>query len=139
MCTVLKSGVSYRDVVIWVVVVVIPFLLGPLLSLVLEFLWCFITCGVTTRTQQQQQQHMVLLLSALVTISYSIRLLITEEYLQPLYSLDSLSSLLMKYLCGSLHLVLVPLIICILDIDIRHGVICLYKRKRTRSYTGTFT
>ena len=136
LCTVLKPGLDYRDAVIWVAVVATPFLLGPVLSLVLECVCC-VGGVVTTDNTRRQQQLLVCLLSVLTTLSYSTSLYLTEEFFQPLFNLNIFSSFLLKYFCGSLHLVLVPAFICLLDIDIRHGVVCVYRRKRTRSYTGT--
>ena len=141
LCTVIKNVPGYRDITIWVLVVALPFVLGPVLTLTLEILSCLrnTISGVSTKdtTTRKQRQCMLTVLSMLVTLSYSTHLLVTEAYLQPVYNLGMFDSLMLKYCIGSMDLILTPLIICLLDIDIRHGVFYIYKRRRTRSITGT--
>ena len=141
LCNVWTNNINYRDITLWLLLVAIPFLMGPVLTLALTFL--FWVKNVFSRVSRKnirtrnKRPCIVTILSILVTISYSTNLIVTEKYLQPIYNLNQFHSLILKYFLGSIDLILSPLIICLMDIDIRQGIYYIYIRKRTRSITGT--
>ena len=141
LCSVWTNNINYRDITLWLLLVAIPFLMGPVLTLALTFLFWVKNAfsGVSRKNIRTRNKRpcIVTILSILVTISYSTNLIVTEKYLQPIYNLNQFHSLILKYFLGSIDLILSPLIICLMDIDIRQGIYYIYIRKRTRSITGT--
>ena len=93
--------------------------------------------SIDTSTRPQQR-YIVTALSALIIISYSTNLVLTEKYLQSVFNLNQFNSFMLKYFLGSLDLILAPLIICFIDSEIRQGIVWIYKRKRTRPGTENF-
>ena len=115
-------------------------LLGPLLTFFMEVLFSlgrqFSGVSSIDTSTRPQQRYIVTALSALVTISYSTNLVLAEKYLQSVFNLNQFISFMFKYFLGSIDLILAPLIICVIDNEIREGIVFLYKRKRERPGTG---
>ena len=134
ICQVWNDNISLREILIWVVIVMLPLIFGPFLTWFLEYL--FSTRkemdGVFWKHASSRYQRLciVTVLSIVVTISYSTNLIVTEKYLQPIFNINQFTSLILKYVLGSVDLVISPIIICLLDSDIRQGISDIYKRKR---------
>ena len=115
-------------------------MLGTVLTFFMEFSFYmgrqFSGVSSIDTSTRPQQRYIVTALSALLTISYSTNLVLTEKYLQPVFNLNQFISLMLKYFLGSIDLILAPLIICLIDTEIRQGIVFLYKRKRERPGTG---
>ena len=140
LCRVWKDDIGSMDFYIWCIIVGLPLVLGPVLTFFMEFLFCMGRqfSGVTSidTSTRPQQRYIVTALSALISISFSTNLVVTEKYLQPVFNLNQFISLMLKYFLGSIDLILAPLIICLIDSEIRQGIVFLYKRKRERPGTG---
>ena len=137
-CWVWKDNVGTREIIIWMILVLLPVGLGPLLMFLLQFLLYMKNCcygvqkpGICSRTTQCCT---VTLLSLLVVISYSSYLLVVEKYIQPAFHLSQLQLFLLKYFLGSADLILAPLVICLLDKQLRQGVVFLYRRRKTGTH-----
>ena len=112
----------------------VPLIFGPFLIWFLEYL--FPTRqemdGVFWKHASSRYQRLciVTVLSIVVTVSYSTNLIVTEKYLQPIFNINQFTSLILKYVLGSVDLILAPFIICLMDSDIRQGISDIYKRRR---------
>merc|ERR1719370_2211518 len=92
VCWVWKDSVSSREIFIWVILVLLPVGLGPLLMFLLQFLLYMKDCcqgvskeGASSRTTQYCT---LTILSVIVVISYSSYLLVVEKYIQPAFHLN---------------------------------------------------
>ena len=140
VCRVWKDDIGDKDLYIWFINVGLPILFGPVLTFFVEFLFWMVRqfSGVSSidTSTRPQQRYIVTARTALVIISYSTNLVLTEKYLQPVFNLNQLTSCMLKYFLGSLDLIFGPLIVCFIDSEIRQGILWIYKRKRTRPVTG---
>ena len=141
LCRVWKDDIGSNEFYIWCIIVGLPPNSAGTCFNILHGVFIFhgnTVSGVSSidTSTIPQQRYIVTALSALVTISYSTNLVLTEKYLQPVFNLNQFISLMLKYFLGSIDLILAPLIICLIDTEIRQGIVFLYKRKRERPGTG---
>ena len=140
LCRIWKDESSYGDQVIWLVLVVLPILFGPVLAFTLEIfihlVESFSKQSCVDTSTRPQQRWIVASFSVLMTTTYSTNLILAEKYLHDWLQLSQLNALLCKYFLGSLELTLAPCLICLVDTEIRQGIVFLYRRKRARPGTG---
>ena len=143
MCRVWKDTIGLRDITIWVLIVGAPIVMGPVCTMILEFL--FLLKHTISQVSNEdpitrpEQQILVTALAVLVTVSYSTNLLVTEKYFTPIFELNQFTSLILKYFLGYIDVILAPIIICLVDTKIRQGISIIFNRKRTRSVAGSIT
>ena len=138
-CNIWTEEPSFRETVIWILLACFPLAIGPFATLLVEFILYMKTIMFKTnddRYYQRKSCTIVLLLAIVVFLCYSINLLLAEKYLKQFLQLSHFSCLLLKYFLGSLHLVVTPVIVCLLDTKIRKGIGFLYRRRRKRPGTG---
>jgi hypothetical protein len=141
LCSVWTNNIGYCDITLWVLLVTILFLMSPVLTLALNFLfWVKNAFSQVSRKNirtRNKRPCIVTILSmyighhVILNQPHSYREVFTTNVQpQPIHSLK------LKYFLGTIDLILSPLIICLMDIDIRQGIFYIYIRKRTRSITG---
>ena len=99
-----------REVYIWIFIILLPFLFGPILLHLLDIMELL---PISTGVRPIKRKLMVTFLSVLVILSNTTKLVLIEKIVQPKLHINQFSCLLLKYLLGSLDLVLAPIIILV--------------------------
>ena len=133
-CSVWSEPGSLHGFVVWIIFVVIPVLLGPVLTSILEMLHSLIKrCArrVYPPTPSQLRSWVTIHLMTIVTMAtYTLHLWLVERMVKEQFKLDYFWGLLLKHLAGTVDIFIIPLIAIIIDPRIREGVGTLFTAKK---------
>ena len=124
------------DMFFTLVVIVLPLVLGPVLITFLEVFQYAKNCSSKSPppepSNRGRQLCLVYVLSSLSIGSYLANLYLVEGFIFAMYKLKVFHLLLLKYVVGYADLIFVPIVIIMLDPDVRGGVGEVYRSKRAR-------
>ena len=129
-CKVLGKQEDLFDIFMTMVVIIIPLLLGPVLTAFLELFGIIKDHAMDSPkiepSNRGRQRCLMYVLASLSVGSYLANLYLVEAFMQ----IEVFHLLLLKYVLGYADLVFVPLVIIILDPNVRGGVGEVYRSKR---------
>ena len=141
-----KEDVAFCDVwnednsgglIIWIIIVAVPIVFGPLLSSGLELISSLSkACSSSpypATPSQAKYWALVILVGLLLLPCYAAHLWLVELYLRPLLGLDYFTSLTLKYYLGQLDVFLVPSLLVLLDGTLRRGLVTVCRMRRNVS------
>ena len=133
-CMVWHLGKDIIDIIFTHVILIIPILFGPMLTSLLTLAYCAIKCKDNTSHPDDDktcsQLGLLHVLAWLALGSYTLNLYLVEGVLFNIYNFSIFEMLLLKYVVGYADLIYVPIVIIIMDKDIREGVVEIYRQKR---------
>ncbi|XP_023334975.1 uncharacterized protein LOC111706353 [Eurytemora carolleeae] len=137
-CKVWEPTVSLVDLLLLGLVLILPILIGPVLTSVIEiFTQCYNCLDDLELPSRWREFGLVYSLGFLALLSHIINLKGAEYVGGGLLGFSSYRILLFKYLLGYMDLVLAPLVIIIWDKDIRRGIPYVYRIKRLKGSSST--
>ena len=133
-CTVWNHPSSLHGVVVWVLIVLLPLLLGPVLASLLEvahFITKKCSRSASPTTPSRVMSWLITLTMAVLTLTtYTTHLWLAERVLADYNHWDYFTSLTVKYFFGNFEIFLVPLVPLLLDRKIRDGVLFIFSAKK---------
>ena len=133
-CTVFSHPDSLHGFIVWIMFVLTPVLLGPVLTTFMEILhYVYKHCSKTPTppTPSQFRSWVSIHLISIVTMTtYTLHLWLVETSLSRQLGLDFFSSLMLKYFVGKLDIIIVPLIPLFVDPKIRDGLSFMFTAKK---------
>ena len=138
-CPVWNDNISKKDILFWVILVAIPVIFGPLLTGVIElFYYLKKKCSKDPYpdTPSLVRYWIIVMTSAAVVLgTYSTHLWLAEKYMKEYFGWNYFICLMVKYFLGSIDIMVIPLLVVIIDKQLRQGlgVICQARKKGTLS------
>ena len=133
-CSVWSEPDSLHGFVVWIIFLVLPLILGPVLTSVLEMLHSLMKrCSSTVYppTPSQFRAWVTIHLMTLVTMAtYTLHLWLVERVIREQFRLDYFWGLVLKHLAGTVDIFIIPLIAIVMDPKIREGVGILFTAKK---------
>ena len=136
-CNIWEDQQDNAGFVLWVIIVALPVLFGPVLTGILELLFWFCKkCSSSPppasspSPSQAKYWAIVLLLSLLLPPSLAAHLWLVESVLQPLLGLDYATSLALKYFLGNSDVFLVPSLLLLVDGTLRRGLVFVCRMRK---------
>ena len=133
-CTVWNHSSSLHGVVVWLLFVLLPLVLGPVLASLLEVAHFIIkkwSRSVSPATPSLIMSWLMILTMALITLTtYTTHLWLAERFLADYNHWDYFTSLTVKYFFANSEIFLVPLVPLLLDKNIRDGVLFIFSAKK---------
>ena len=133
-CTVWNEASSSHGLLVWLLVGLLPILLGPVLASLLELLhYVLKKCSKTSHPSTPSMLRLwviTLTMAAITLTNYTLHLWLVESFLSSYLGWDFFTSLTVKYFYGNLEIFLVPLVPIILDHNIREGLSLVMSAKK---------
>ena len=110
---------------------------GPLLTTALEL--CFYLGKKCSRSKHPETPNLlrywilILVITFLITTTYSTHLWLTEKWLSKHFSLDFFTNLLLKYFVGNSEIFLVPFLIISIDPNMSRGLKYIFNVRKNAS------
>ena len=134
-CSVWNNNVSSSDLIFWLLIVALPLFFGPFLTTMLELLYSMKKkCSKAPYpvTASLFRYWLILILSSVIaTATYSTHLLLAEAYMENYFQMNFFQLLVGKYFFGRLELMIIPLLVILVDKQLREGV-CIVFYSKTR-------
>ena len=133
-CTVWNHPGSLHGLVVWTLVVLLPLVLGPVLTSLLEL--AHFTTRKCSRSVSPASPSLIiywlitLTMAVLTLTTYTTHLWLAERFLAEHNHWDYFTSLTVKYFFGNFEIFLVPLVPLFLDKNIREGVSFIFSAKK---------
>ena len=138
-CPVWNDAIAPHDIIVWVILVALPVIFGPLITIIMEIF--FFAKKKCSRAQYPiTPSHMrywiiITMLSVILLGTYSTHLWLAEKYMKDYFQWNFFECLMAKYFLGSIDIMVIPLVIVTVDKQIRLGlgVVSEAKKKGTLS------
>ena len=125
-----------KDILFTLLILILPLAIGPLLTAILELIHLLTNyqskCGQSENSLRGRHLALLHVLAWLSIGSYLANLYLAEGVLLNIYNFNIFHILVFKYVLGYADLIFVPVIIIIMDQDVREGVSEIYKSKRMK-------
>ena len=133
-CAVWNNPDSFHGFAVWVLFVLIPILIGPVLSSFMELLHTIVKkCSSQEypATPSQFRAWVSIHLMSMVTMTtYTLHLWLVETHISRQFGLDFYTSLLLKYFFGNMDMIIIPMIALFVDTKIREGLGVMFTAKK---------
>ena len=135
-CKVWHLQTSMMDILYTLLILILPLAMGPLLTGLLELIQCLTTSQSKFRQSEDnhrgRQLALLHILAWLSIGSYMANLYLAEGVLLHIYNFSIFHILMFKYVLGYADLIFVPIIIILIDKDVREGVAEVYRSKQMK-------
>ena len=128
-CNIWEDQQDNAGFILWVIIVALPVLIGPVLTGSLELLfWLCKKCSGSAppasppSPSQAKYWAVLALLSLIIPATLAAHLWLVESVLQPRLQLDYFSCLTLKYFLGNSDVFLVPSLLLLMDGTLRRGL-----------------
>ena len=132
-CKVWHLHTELMDCLLTLLILVLPLVLGPLLTIILELIIHLssppIKPGYAEDYQRSRQMALLHLLSWFSAGSYLSNLYLAESVFLSVYNLNIFPVLILKYVVGYADLLYVPLLLMLLDRNVREGMGEVYRSR----------
>ena len=133
-CTVWNQPDSLHGFIVWILFVVVPIILGPVLTTIMEIIHYIAKKCATTPfppTPSLFLSWVTIHLMSIVTMStYTLHLWLVESSITRQFGLDYFTSLILKYYVGNLDIMLIPMIALCVDSTLRNGLVFMMTAKK---------
>ena len=144
-CKVWHTQTDLMDIIYTLLILILPLVLGPLLTIILELLIQVATSPPKQKySDENDRVRQIALLHVLAWFSagsYLANLYLAESVMLNVYKFKIFHVLVLKYVVGYADLLYVPLLLMFLDRNVREGVGEVYRSRsnQTRSSQSDIT
>ena len=133
-CSVWNDNISPADIIFWIILVAIPVIFGPILTSLLELL-SYVKKKYSKAphpdTPSLIRSWIIVILSAVIVLgTYSTNLLLAEMYMKEYFEWNYFKLLMVKYFLGSIDIMLIPLVVVLIDTQLRQGLVVIFYAKK---------
>ena len=129
-CKVWHLQTDMVDIIYTLLILILPLALGPFLTAILQLIHFLTTSRQSENNHRGCQLALLHVLAWLSIGSYLANLYLAEGVLLNIYNFNIFHILIFKYVLGYADLIFVPIIIIIMDPNVREGVAEVYKSKQ---------
>ena len=132
-CPVWNENISWRDIILCTILVIIPVICGPILTCIMEvFCYCKKNTSKTPHPHTPSKIRywvIVILYGVIILAAYLTNLCLAEWYMTQ-FKLDYFYCLVVKYVIGSIDIMLIPLLVVTIDNNLREGLVFIFYAKK---------
>ena len=132
-CPVWIEKISWREIILSSILVIIPVVCGPILTCVMEvFCYCKKNTSKTPHPHTPSKIRywvIVILYGVIIMATYLTNMCLAEWYM-PQFKLSYFHCLVVKYVLGNIDIMLIPLLIVTIDNNLREGLVFIFYAKK---------